>query len=104
MITRKNIVKIDINCELWKPNRQSVVPLFKQIYDFIISKIASGEWSIGMKIPTQLELSKAFEVNRSTIVEVYDELKSQGFIESQKKCRDCNCKQYMVITYIKCST
>lgn len=84
MINKKIVVKIDIKKETWKPDRLSKIPLFKQIYDFIISKIASGEWSIGMKIPTQLELSKAFEVNRSTIVEVYDELKAQGFIESQK--------------------
>lgn len=78
------MVKIEIESESWVPDRSSSVPLFKQIYDFIIAKISSGQWSIGLKLPTQLEIAKAFHVNRSTILEVYDELKAQGFVESQK--------------------
>lgn len=84
MINKKTVVKIDIEKETWKPDRLSTIPLFKQIYDFIILKISSGEWSIGMKMPTQINIANSFNVNRSTIVEVYDELKAQGFVESQK--------------------
>lgn len=78
------MLKIKLENESWRPDRSNVVPLFKQIYDFIISKIASGEWSIGSRLPTQLDMAKVFEVNRSTIVEVYDELKAEGFVESKK--------------------
>lgn len=78
------MVKIEIANESWVPDRSSRIPLFKQIYDFIIAKISSGQWSIGSKLPTQLELAKAFKVNRSTILEVYDELKAEGFVKSQK--------------------
>ncbi len=78
------MIKIKLETESWRPDRSSVIPLFKQIHDFIISKISSGEWSIGSRIPTQLKMAKVFEVNRSTILEVYDELKAEGFVESKK--------------------
>lgn len=67
----------------WRPDKLSTIPLYKQIFDFIKSKISSGEWSIGSRLPTQMELSKTFNVNRSTIVEVFDELKAEGLIESK---------------------
>lgn len=70
--------------ESWTPDRSSLIPLFKQIKDFIINKIASGEWSIGSRLPTQLAMAKQFGVNRSTILEVYDELKAEGFVESKR--------------------
>lgn len=76
--------KIDVYQIKWRPDRSSVIPLFKQIYDYMIGKIATGEWSIGSKLPTQIEISKAFAVNRSTILEVYDELKYEGIVESKK--------------------
>jgi len=78
------MLKIKLIDESWKPDRSSVIPLFKQIYDFIIDKISTGEWSIGTKLPTQIEMAKEFEVNRSTILEVYDELKAEGIVESKK--------------------
>ena len=76
--------KIKLYNESWRPDRNSVIPLFKQIFDFVIEKISSGEWSIGSRIPTQMEMAKFFGVNRSTILEVYDELKAEGLVDSQK--------------------
>lgn len=80
-----DIFNINLENEVWRPDKKSVIPLFKQIYDFIISKISSGEWSIGSKLPTQQEMAKRFCVNRSTISEVYEELKTQCFIETKTK-------------------
>jgi DNA-binding transcriptional regulator YhcF (GntR family) len=67
----------------WTPDKLLPIPLYKQIFDFIKNKISTGEWSIGSKLPTQMELAKVFNVNRSTIVEVFDELKAEGLIESK---------------------
>ncbi len=78
------MLKIKLENESWKPDRSSVIPLFKQIYDFVITQISSGKWSIGSRLPTQVNMASVFEVNRSTILEVYDELKSEGFVESRK--------------------
>lgn len=76
--------KIEIHKIGWRPDRASIIPLFKQIYDYILGEISCGDWSIGSKLPTQIEISRLFGVNRSTILEVYDELKYEGIVESKK--------------------
>lgn len=81
---RNIVAKVNLAQINWKPNKQSVIPMHKQIYDFIKNKIASGDWSIGNRLPTQIEMANAFEVNRSTVLEAYDELKAEGLIESRK--------------------
>jgi len=67
----------------WKPDKKSYIPVYKQIIDYIKERISSGEWSIGSKLPTQRELAKIFDVNRSTVVEALEELKAEGLIEGK---------------------
>lgn len=67
----------------WKPDKNSSTPLYRQIVDYIKGKISSGDLDIGSKLPTQRDLSKTFEVNRSTVVEAIEELKSEGLIEGK---------------------
>ncbi|SKC92257.1 aminotransferase-like domain-containing protein [Maledivibacter halophilus] len=66
----------------WKPNKTLNIPLYKQIVNYIKNKISTGQWDIGSKLPTQRELAKVFDVNRSTVVEALDELKAEGLIEA----------------------
>lgn len=63
------------------PNKNSSIPVYKQIVDYINSKVACCDWVIGRKLPSQRELASFLNVNRSTIVEAMDELKSTGIIE-----------------------
>ncbi|MDQ0255858.1 GntR family transcriptional regulator of abcA and norABC [Evansella vedderi] len=56
---------------------------YKKIVNFITDKITRGEWSIGMKIPSQRELASLFEVNRSTVITALEELKAEGLLESK---------------------
>ncbi len=67
----------------WKPQKNSSVPLHQQISDFMKNKIMNGEWTIGTKIPSQRDLAKLFQVNRSTIVTALEELVADGLIESK---------------------
>ncbi|WP_459501216.1 aminotransferase-like domain-containing protein [Bacillus sp. C1] len=67
----------------WKPNGSSLVPLYKQIEEYIKEKIINGEWTVGTKLPSQRDFAKMFEVNRSTIVMALDELAAQGLIEGK---------------------
>lgn len=67
----------------WKPNKMLSIPLYRQIVDYIKRMISTGEWDVGSKLPTQRELAKIFEVNRSTVVEALDELKAEGLIEGK---------------------
>ncbi|MGV7115359.1 aminotransferase-like domain-containing protein [Paenibacillus kyungheensis] len=68
----------------WKPDRQSTLPLHRQIEQHIRYKIISGEWPIGTRLPSQRQLATVFEVNRSTITIALDELKSWGIVEGNK--------------------
>lgn len=67
----------------WKPNKNTDIPLYKQVVDYIKEKIGSGEWPVGMRLATQRQMADAFEVNRSTIVEALDILKSEGLIDGK---------------------
>ncbi|MBT2727295.1 PLP-dependent aminotransferase family protein [Bacillus sp. ISL-75] len=67
----------------WILNKSSLIPLHQQIYEFMKRKIINGEWTVGTKIPTQRDLAKKFNVNRSTIVYALDELSADGLIESK---------------------
>lgn len=46
-------------------------------------KIKTGQWSVGFVLPTQRELAAIYQVNRSTIVEVIDQLQADGLIETK---------------------
>lgn len=66
----------------WKPDRKNELPLSKQIVNYITERISRGDWLIGQKLPSQRDLAKSLNVNRSTIVEALSELNSLGIIES----------------------
>ncbi|PAB60007.1 aminotransferase-like domain-containing protein [Anaeromicrobium sediminis] len=69
----------------WKPDKNSIVPLRRQIINYFTDKISKGQWPIGSIIPPQRDLARLFNVNRSTIVAALSELKSQGLIEGNGK-------------------
>ena len=68
----------------WKPNRADKTPVYKQIADYIERGISSGEFPSDSKLPSERMLAKELQVNRSTIVAAYEELKSLGVVERQK--------------------
>ncbi|WP_018756340.1 aminotransferase class I/II-fold pyridoxal phosphate-dependent enzyme [Paenibacillus terrigena] len=65
----------------WKPVRGNGVPLYRQITDYIRSKITQGEWTVGSRIPTERALAKSFGVNRSTVVSAFAELVADGLLQ-----------------------
>ncbi|MBG9785987.1 MULTISPECIES: PLP-dependent aminotransferase family protein [Shouchella] len=68
----------------WKPNRTEKRTLFDQIRAWIVEQIEDGHWSNGMRLPSQRKLAEQFGVNRSTIIQVLDELKAEDVIESRQ--------------------
>jgi GntR family transcriptional regulator of abcA and norABC len=72
-----------LNILHWKPNRTLSLSLHEQIYNWISNRIQQGEWTFGTQLPSQRKLSEMLEVNRSTIIQVLDELKANGFVESK---------------------
>jgi len=64
----------------------SKIPLYEQIYQYIKADIQSGKIPCGEKLPSTRALSKCLEVSRSTASLAYEQLLSEGYIESEP-CR-----------------
>lgn len=62
----------------------SSISQYQQIYSQLREKITSGGIPSGVKLASSRELSKSLKVSRSTIMEVLDQLKVEGFIETRK--------------------
>jgi GntR family transcriptional regulator, regulator for abcA and norABC len=67
----------------WKPNTDSPLTFHEQIVDWFKSRIESGDWPVGTKLPTQRQLAAQFQVNRSTVQLALDELKADGLLQSK---------------------
>ncbi|GAB7388166.1 PLP-dependent aminotransferase family protein [Bacillaceae bacterium] len=68
----------------WKPDKQSDVPLYLQIADYIQKRIVYGEYPPGSVLPSERALAKTLGVNRGTVVAAYDVLYSKGMVERIK--------------------
>ncbi|WP_028560486.1 PLP-dependent aminotransferase family protein [Paenibacillus pinihumi] len=67
---------------MWKPDRTSEIPIYKQIADEIERRISYGEYPPGSQLPSERKFAEQLGVNRSTIILAYSELRSLGIIES----------------------
>lgn len=65
-------------------DRQSPLPVYQQIAFDISARIRQGEWSIGSKIPSETELTQAYEVSRVTIHQALAKLQQDGLIDKQR--------------------
>ena len=62
---------------------RSRLPLYEQIYSYIKTDIQQGRIAYGEKLPSTRALSKHLEVSRSTVELAYEQLLSEGYIESE---------------------
>src|SRR2546430_11285446 len=61
--------------------RDSGVPLYRQICQRLREAILSGELAEGVRLPTERTLASELGVNRTTVMNAYNELASEGLIE-----------------------
>lgn len=61
--------------------RQGEMPLYKQICAGLREAILSGELTEGTRLPTERALASELGVNRTTVMNAYNELASEGLIE-----------------------
>lgn len=59
------------------------IPMYEQIYSYIKSDIQGGRIAYGEKLPSTRALSRHLEVSRSTVELAYEQLLSEGYIESE---------------------
>lgn len=67
---------------MWKPDRSSHKPVYQQITEYIERRIVYGEYPPGSLLPSERKLAEQFGVNRSTVVQAFDQLRATGLVES----------------------
>ncbi|MFJ8516739.1 MocR-like pyridoxine biosynthesis transcription factor PdxR [Lysinibacillus xylanilyticus] len=68
----------------WKPDRKAKKAIYKQLAEYIEKGIADGEFPADKPLPSERYLASALNLNRSTVVNAYDELESMGLIERNR--------------------
>jgi len=66
---------------LIKLERKSGLPLYRQICQRLREAILSGELAEGTRLPTERALASELGINRTTVMNAYNELASEGLIE-----------------------
>ena len=65
-------------------DRESPVPLYQQIQDFLKKNIISGTLLPDTRLPSSRQLARDLGVNRITVETAYDELEADGLVYSQR--------------------
>ncbi len=63
-------------------NTKSKMPLYEQIYQYMKQEIQNGALACGVRLPSTRALSAHLDVSRSTVDLAYEQLHSEGYIES----------------------
>jgi 2-aminoadipate transaminase len=64
-------------------DRDSIVPLYRQIYEHLREAILAGTLPESTRLPPERALAEKLDVNRSTVVHAYRELVGDGLIEQR---------------------
>jgi len=67
---------------LFDIDRSSPHSLYKQIYSTLRSSILAGHLEPGARIPSSRQLASELHVSRNTIVQAYDQLQAEDYLES----------------------
>ena len=59
-------------------------PISKQIVDGVRMKIATGELSLGVQLPSVRGLAQQLGINPNTVAKAYAELSAEGWLESRQ--------------------
>ncbi|AGX04231.1 transcriptional regulator (GntR family) protein [Bacillus sp. NRRL B-14911] len=66
-------------------DRESQMPLYVQLYQYIKSEIESGKIKPGEKLPSIRRFSQFLDVSKNTVEEAYQQLLAEGYAESRPK-------------------
>ena len=56
------------------------IPLYQQVKDVIVSRILSGEWAEGVRVPSENELTRSLGISRMTAHRALRELTGEGWL------------------------
>ncbi len=78
------MIKYTVPIMLGELNKKSEVPLYRQLYSLIKSGILAGTLKSGNKLPSSRKLAENAGVSRNTVLEAYEILAAEGFLEFRK--------------------
>lgn len=68
----------------WIPiERSSPTPLIRQVYEHIRAQILCGTLQGGTQLPSTRELAENLHLSRNVVLEAYDQLLAEGYLESR---------------------
>ena len=59
-------------------------PLYRQVYDIVVAKVAKGTWRPGESLPSELNLAKELGVSQGTVRKVLDALTAEKLLERRQ--------------------
>src|SRR6266487_4514665 len=65
-------------------DKNNSVPLYRQIYEAIREAILRGEFAAEMRLPATRLLAERLGVARMTVVNAYEQLFAEGYIEGKQ--------------------
>ncbi len=66
-------------------DRQSPVPIFRQVANSLIELIKNGKIKAGYQLPASRDMATMLNLNRTTVVAAYGELQAEGWLEVIKR-------------------
>src|ERR1051325_1940786 len=64
-------------------NAQSETPLYRQLYNCLRKAILTGQLAPGTRLQSSREISKELDVSRNTVVNAFEQLLAEGYLEGQ---------------------
>ena len=65
-------------------DKHSSIPLYAQLRDLIMKRVAKGEYLPGQQIPSELDFCAELDLSRPTVRQAISELVADGILEIQK--------------------
>lgn len=62
---------------------QPDVPRWRQVYDVIAARIASGEYAVRERIPSVLQIQAEFGIATATAQKVHKQLRADGLVYTE---------------------
>jgi GntR family transcriptional regulator len=64
--------------------KNSPIPLYLQVAQWFEKKIQAGEYKVGGMLPSELELTRKFDITRGTVRHAFSYLRERGLLEKRR--------------------
>ena len=69
--------------QLTLPPRDSRTPVYRWLYASVRAGILDGLIRLGTRLPASRDLARHYRISRGTVVNAFEQLKSEGYLEGR---------------------